>query len=68
MLANKSAIKNENVSNKELAEELRKQIIQKFKKRKVHSRFIDNICAADLDDMQMISKLNKENSFFIMCY
>ena len=32
-------IKNENISKKELAEELHKQIIKKFKKRKVQSIF-----------------------------
>ena len=32
---NKFAIKNENISNKELAEELQKPIIKSFKKRKV---------------------------------
>ena len=47
-----SGIKNENISNKELAQELHKSIIRKFKKRKVHSSFIDNICCADLADMQ----------------
>ena len=31
------------ISNKELTEELHKPIIRKFKKRKVQSRFIDNI-------------------------
>ena len=36
-------IKNENISNKELAEKLNKEIIRKFEKRKVHSPFIDNI-------------------------
>ena len=36
-------IKNENNSNKELAEELYKLIIRKFNKRKVDSPFIDNI-------------------------
>ena len=36
-------VKNENISNKELAEELHKPIIKKFKKRKVQSPFIDNI-------------------------
>ena len=41
--ANKSAIKNENISNKELAEELYKPIIRKFNKRKVQSPFINNI-------------------------
>ena len=38
-----SGIKNENISNKELAKELHKPIIREFNKRKVHSRFIDNI-------------------------
>ena len=38
------AIKNENISNKELAEKLHIPIIRKFKKRKVHSPFIGNIC------------------------
>ena len=40
---NKSSFKNENMSKKQLAEELSKPIIKKFKKRKVHSTFIDNI-------------------------
>ena len=35
-----SDIKNKNISNKELAEELQKPIIRKFKKRKVRSSFI----------------------------
>ena len=43
MLANKSAAKNENISNEELAEELRKPIIRKFNKRKAHSPFLDNV-------------------------
>ena len=47
------------MSNKELAEELYKPIIRKFKKRKVHSSFIDNIWGADLADMQLISKFNE---------
>ena len=42
-LANKSTIENENMSNKELAEELHKTIIRQFKRRKLHSTFIDNI-------------------------
>ena len=50
-------------SNKQLAEELHKQIIWKFKKRKVHPTFIDNICGADLADMQLKSKFNKGISF-----
>ena len=62
-LADKSAsggcIKNENISNKELSEELYKSIFSKLKKRKVHSTFISNIWDADLADMQLISKFNK---------
>ena len=54
-----SGIKNKIISNKELPEELHKPIIRKFKKRKVHSSFIDNICGADLADMQIISKFRK---------
>ena len=37
------SIKKENISNKELAEELHKPIVGKFNKRKVHSLFADNI-------------------------
>ena len=44
-------VKNENVSNKELAEELHKPIIRKLNKRKLYSPFIDNIWGADLADM-----------------
>ena len=58
-LSNNSAIKNESMSNKELAEELHKPIIKKFHKRKVQSPFIDNICGVDLADIQVISKFNK---------
>ena len=47
----RSGIKNENISNKELAEELHKPIIRNFNKRKVHSPFIENIWGADLADM-----------------
>ena len=45
--------------NLQLAEELYKPIIRKFKKRKVYSRFKDTIWGADLADMQLISKFNK---------
>ena len=54
-----SGIKNENFSNKELAEELHKPIIRKSKKRKIHSPFIDNNWSAGLVDMELISKFNK---------
>ena len=45
--------------NKELAEELHKQIIRKFERRKVNSPFIDNIWDADLANMKLIRKFNK---------
>ena len=45
VMRNKSTIKNEIMSNKELAEKLHKTIIKKFNERKVHSSFIDNIWA-----------------------
>ena len=48
-----SGIKYENISNKQLAEELHKPIIKKFNERKVHSPFIDNVWGADLADMQL---------------
>ena len=45
--------------NQQLADELHKPIIRKFKKRKVYSSFKDNIWGVDLADMQLISKYNK---------
>ena len=60
-----SSIKNENISNKEFAKELHKPVIRKFNKRKVHSPFIDNICGADVADMQLISKFNKRFRFLL---
>ena len=49
----------------QLAEELHKPIIRKLKK-KVYSSFKDNIWAADLADMQLISKFNK-GFLFLLC-
>ena len=46
-------------SNCQLANELHKTIIKKFKKRKVYSSFRDNIWGVDLADMQSLSKYNK---------
>ena len=45
--------------NEQLADERHKPIIRKSKKRKVHAAFKDNIWAADLADMQLISKFDK---------
>ena len=45
--------------NYQLADEIHKPIIRKFKKRKVYSSFRDNIWGVDLADMQSLSKYNK---------
>ena len=58
-------MENENISNKELADELHKPVIRKFKKRKVPLLFTDNIWGADLADMQLISKFNKGTRFLL---
>ena len=47
------------LQNSQLANELHKPIIRKFKKRKVYSSFKDNIWGVDLAEMQLISKHNK---------
>ena len=47
--------------------ELHRQIIRKFKRRKVYSSFKDNIWGADLADMQSLSKIQKRNQVFILC-
>ena len=60
-----NGIKNENMSDQQLAEELHKRIIRKVKKRKVHSTNIDNISGADLADIQLISKFNKGIRFLL---
>ena len=63
-LANKSVVKS-TPQNKQLADELHKPIIRKLKKRKACSAFKDNIWAADLADMQLISKFSKEFTFLL---
>ena len=59
-----SRIANNN-KNMQLADELHKPIIRKFKKRKVYSSFKDNIWGVDLADMQLLSKFNKEFRFLL---
>ena len=44
--------------NEELAQELRKPVIIKFKTRKVYSRFKDHIWAADLAEMGSLTSKN----------
>ena len=50
-------------SNEQLAKESTKPLMRKFKKRNVSSGFKDNICGADLADIQLISKFNKRFRF-----
>ena len=54
-----AGIKNAIKENQQLANELHKPIIRKFKKRRVYSSFKHNIWGVDLADMQLISKYNK---------
>ena len=54
-----AGIKNKIKENQQLADELHKPIIRKFKKRKVWSSFKDNIFGADIADAQLLSKHNK---------
>ena len=45
--------------NYQLANELQKLIIRKFKRRKVYLPFRDNICGVDLGDMQSLREYNR---------
>ena len=47
------------IENKRSVDELRKPIIENFKRRKVYSSFKDNIWGVDFADMSLISKFNK---------
>ena len=62
-----SGVKSEIIIRQELAEELNKPIIRKFKKRKVYSSFMDNIWGNELADMQLISRFNK-GFRVLLCY
>ena len=54
-----------NEPNYQLANELNKPIIKKFKKRKVSSSFRNNIWGVDLADMQRLSKYNQGNKYLL---
>ena len=60
-----SSLKTKIYSNKELVKKLHKPIIRKFNKRKENPPLIDNICGADLADMELISKFNKGFRFLL---
>ena len=54
-----------NKENIQLTDELHKPITRKFKKRKVHFPFRDNIWGVDLADMQLLSKFSKGFRFLL---
>ena len=54
-----------NKENIQLADELQKPIITKFKKRKVYSSFRDDIWSVNLADMQLLSKFDKGFRFLL---
>ena len=54
-----------NESSYQLAEELHKPLIRKFKKRKAYSSFRDNIWGVDLADMQSFSRYNKKIKYLL---
>ena len=60
-----SGIENEIKQNEQLAEELHKPIIKKFKRRKVYSSFKGNICGDDVANIQLISTFNKGFRFLL---
>ena len=52
--------------DEQLAEELRKPVTKRFKRRKVYARFKDNIWVADLAEMELLSSKN-ENVIYLLC-
>ena len=56
------------LATNQLTEELNKPTIRKFQKRKVYSFFKDNIWDADLVNMQLVSKFNKEIRFIFYLF
>ena len=51
--------------NYQLPNELHRQIIRKFKRRKVYSSIRDNIWGVDLADIQSLSKYNKGTKYLL---
>ena len=52
--------------NEQLAEELHKPVIKKFKRRKVYAKFKDNVWGADLAEMGLLCSKNK-NVRYLLC-
>ena len=57
--------KGSGIKNEQLANELHKPIIKKFKRRKVYASYKDNIFGAYLADVRLISKYNKEIRYLL---
>ena len=51
--------------NEDLAEELQKPVIKKFKRRKVYAKFKVNIWAADLVEMGSSSSINCDVKYLL---
>ena len=62
----KKVLSGSGINDQQLANELHKTIIKKFKRRKVYSSFKDNIWGVNLADMSLISKFNKRIKY-LMC-
>ena len=54
-----------NKPNYQLAYELHKPIIRKFKERKIYSSYRNNVWGVDLANMQSLSKYNKGNKYLL---
>ena len=52
--------------NEQLAKELHKPVIKKFKRRKVYARFEGNMLEANLAEIQLLSSKNK-NVKYLLC-
>ena len=53
-----------NEPNYQLANELHKPIIKKFKKRKVYSSFRDDIWGVELADMESLKNITTESTIY----
>ena len=51
--------------NEQLAVELHKPVTKKIKRRKVYTRFKDNIWAADLAEMEWLSSKNEDVKYLL---
>lgn len=58
-------IKNDNIGNQRLVEQLQKPIIIKFEKRKVRSSFMENVLIADLAHMKLKIIFHKSICFLL---